>query len=68
MSKLSACIFEWDQSDVDLLVRAKKSELVMAGLTNLTPSAVHKAITKEDVCNSFKLPDPATSSIGPRER
>ena len=37
MSKLSACIFEWDRSDVDLLVHAKRSELVMAGLTNLLP-------------------------------
>ena len=46
MSRLSAAIFERDKGDVDLLLTAKRSELVAAGV--LTPSqvAVQKAVSK----------------------
>uniref|UniRef100_UPI00358E8398 uncharacterized protein n=1 Tax=Myxine glutinosa TaxID=7769 RepID=UPI00358E8398 len=49
MARLSHCIFEWDKADVDALAHAKKSEMVKMGLSNPSESAVHKAITREEL-------------------
>lgn len=48
MSKISAAIFEWDESDIDLLRKAKRRELQLAGLHDPSPDAVNKAITKAE--------------------
>ena len=34
MARLSSCIFEWDESDVEALLQAKGGELSMAGVPN----------------------------------
>ena len=49
MSRLSAAIFEWDRSDLDLLFAAKRSELITAGVPNPPPTAVQKAVSKEEI-------------------
>lgn len=54
MTKLSAAIFEWDESDVDLLLRAKKSELVQNGASNPSPSAVRKVIPEIHYTNDLQ--------------
>ena len=46
MAKLSNCIFEWDADDFNALIRAKRGELVQAGITSLSDHAVKVAITK----------------------
>ena len=54
MSKLSSCIFEWDQDDHDWLLSAKKAELVCAGVRNLAATAVCKALSKEELAQHFR--------------
>ena len=49
MSQLSLCIFEWDEQDLDLLMEAKKGELVQAGLSDPSPNAVRNSLTKEEL-------------------
>ena len=49
MGKLSNCIFEWDADDFDLLISAKKSELVKAGIANPSDNAAKNAITKDEL-------------------
>ena len=49
MSQLSGCIFEWDGDDFELLMQAKKAEMVKAGIPNPSESAVRKAINKEEL-------------------
>ena len=49
MSRLSAAIFEWDRADYDLLLEAKRSEMIAAGIPNPPPTAVQKAVTKEEM-------------------
>ena len=49
MSQLSGCIFEWDASDYDLLMSAKKGELIQVGLSRPSPTVVRKAVTKEEL-------------------
>ena len=49
MSQFSQCIFEWDEQDLNLLIEAKKGELVQAGLPDLSPSAVRNSLTKEEL-------------------
>ena len=49
MAQLSGCIFEWDEQDVDLLMSAKRSELIAAGVTNPTETAVRKAISRKEL-------------------
>jgi hypothetical protein len=48
MSRLSAAIFEWDRSDLDLLLAAKRSELIAAGVPNSLQRAVQKAVSEEE--------------------
>ena len=47
MSRLSACIFEWDDGDVRLLERAKRQELEASGVQAPTDRAVRLAVSKE---------------------
>ncbi len=49
MAKLSGAIFEWDEKDAELLRKAKKSELVLAGLKNPSVDAVTKSISKMEL-------------------
>lgn len=52
MARLSACIYEWDASDYNLLMSAKRGELIKAGLSNPSPAAVKKALTKEEMAST----------------
>lgn len=54
MSQLSQCIFEWDESDLSLLIEAKKGELVQAGLADPSPSAVRNSLSKEELSRHCK--------------
>lgn len=47
MSQISAAIFEWDYSDVELLKKAKVSELQIAGIKNPSTETAMKAISKQ---------------------
>lgn len=49
MAKLSRCIFEWDEKDLDLLRSAKRAVMVEAGILNPSPSALTKALTKDEL-------------------
>ena len=49
MAKLSRCIFEWSQEDVNQLVTAKRAELSMEGLPNLSDKEVFKRINKKEL-------------------
>lgn len=46
MSCLSKCLFEWDEVNYQLLAKAKRGELIRAGVTNPSESAIRKATTK----------------------
>ena len=46
---LSKCIFEWDEQDVNLLMDAKKGELMQAGLADPSLSAIRNALTKDEL-------------------
>ena len=49
MAHLSSSIFEWDAGDFDLLMVAKRGEMVRAGIPNPPESAIKKAISKEEL-------------------
>ena len=49
MAGLSRAIFEWDESDSNLLYEAKKSELVNSSIKNPSEFAVRKAVTREEM-------------------
>lgn len=49
MARLSHCIYEWDEEDYDLLMRAKGGELTQAGVRNPSSTAIRKAITREEL-------------------
>jgi len=40
MSKLSACIFEWDKDDVELLCRGKRGQMQVGGITELSETDI----------------------------
>lgn len=40
MARLSAAIFEWDESDYSLLCKAKRGELIQSGVKDPSDSAV----------------------------
>lgn len=46
MSKISAAIFEWDHLDVELLRKAKRNELLFAGVKIPLSDTVTKAVTR----------------------
>ena len=45
---LSVANFEWDRSDLDLLI-AKRLEFIAAGVPNPPETAVQKAVSKEEI-------------------
>ena len=49
MSRLSGCIYEWDEEDYTRLMNSKRGELIQAGVPNPSMSATSKAITKEEL-------------------
>lgn len=49
MSRLSACIFEWDPHDVALLRRAKREQLQQEGVPVITDVIVNRRITKKEL-------------------
>jgi hypothetical protein len=49
MARLPGCIFEWDKDDHSLLMVAKRSELVSAGVPRPTDKHVTAAITKDEL-------------------
>ncbi|XP_067281054.1 uncharacterized protein [Pseudorasbora parva] len=49
MSRLSACIFEWDPDDVALLRRAKREQLQGEGVPVITDNLVDRRITKKEL-------------------
>ena len=51
MGSLSSCLFEWDQGDFDDLMSAKRAELVQAGVSDPSPSALRKAISREELAH-----------------
>lgn len=49
MTRLSSCIFEWDEGDYSALFQAKKREMEQAGIPDPSLDAVRKAITREEL-------------------
>ena len=49
MGSLSSCIFEWDEEDYQKLIEAKRGELVGAGVSDPSPAAIRKAISREEL-------------------
>lgn len=49
MSRLSACIFEWDAKDVSLLRQAKRAQLEQDGMPLLSNADIRKYITKAEL-------------------
>ena len=56
MSRLSACLFEWDADDVALLERAKRAQLQADGVTEPTAKAVRLAITSKELSRHCRRP------------
>ena len=52
LSRLSSCIFEWDESDVEALLEAKRAELSIAGVPSPSVAAAKPAVrSKELACH-----------------
>lgn len=49
MSRLSACIFEWDAADLALLRTAKRQLLISQGYPAMSDEEVNKHLTKEEL-------------------
>jgi hypothetical protein len=49
MSKLSACIFEWDNEDLQRLCAAKRAELAQAGLTGLSEGDIQRRLSRKEL-------------------
>lgn len=49
LTRLSRCIFEWDEKDFRFLISAKRAELVKTGIQNPSLSTTKKAITREEL-------------------
>ena len=54
MGSLSSCIFEWDEVDYNQLMSAKRGELIRAGVRDPSPTAIQKAITREELARHCK--------------
>ena len=48
MSKLSACIFEWDTDDYMMLLDAKKGEVLKSGVPSLSTEAVINSLSLQE--------------------
>ena len=49
LSGISNCVFEWDEEDTKLLVKAKQQEMIIAGVPSPTEMAARKATKKEEM-------------------
>ena len=49
LSRLSSCIFEWDEGDVDALLEAKRAELSNGGVPNPSEAAAKAAVTSKEL-------------------
>ena len=49
MAQLSSCLFEWEERDVDLLMDAKRGELMAAGVPSPSTRAARKAISRDEL-------------------
>ncbi|KAL0195365.1 hypothetical protein M9458_008937, partial [Cirrhinus mrigala] len=49
MSRLSACIFEWDAADLSVLREAKRALLMSQGWPSLADEDVNKHLTREEL-------------------
>ena len=49
MGSLSSCIFEWDEMDYEKLMEAKRGQLKNAGVSDPSPSAIRKAVTRKEL-------------------
>jgi len=49
MSKLSACIFQWDSDDITALRRAKSAELVQMGVSGLSEADVLGRLSRKEL-------------------
>ncbi|XP_069383419.1 uncharacterized protein [Paralichthys olivaceus] len=49
MSRLSACIFDWDATDLALLRVAKRQQLQSQGLSSITDTDLSKYLTREEL-------------------
>ena len=54
MRSLSTCLFEWDNDDYELLLVAKRGELVKQGIQCPSAECVRKAVTKEEMSRHCK--------------
>ena len=54
MSRLSACVFEWDAEDLQRLYAAKKSQLHASGVWSLQETNVALHITKKELASHCK--------------
>ena len=54
MGRLSHCIFKWDQTDLQLLMRAKRSELESMGITNQSDADVMRRISRDELAISCR--------------
>ena len=49
MESLSSCTFEWNKMDYEKLMEAKKGQLMNAGVSDPSPSTIHKAVSREEL-------------------
>ena len=49
MARLSQCIFEWSEEDLQQLKRAKSAELIAAGISNPSDDVVFNHISKKEL-------------------
>ena len=54
MSRISGCIFEWGKDDYANLLKAKRGELVAAGVKNPSDVAVHQAVSAPELARHCK--------------
>ena len=55
---LSSCLFEWDQGDYELLLVAKRGELIKQGIQCPSTECVRKAVRKEEMSRHCKRQAP----------
>ena len=54
MSRISGCIFEWDKDDYANLLKAKRGELVAAGVKDPSDVAVRQAVSAPELARHCK--------------
>ena len=54
MRSLSSCLFEWDRDDYELLLVAKRGELIKQGIQCPSTECVRKAVRKEEMSRHCK--------------